>query len=150
MAFTYTENISSNRRDKVRFLLGDTKSESHLIEDLEIDEALKLYSDDVNATCKIICESIAARFARKPNIRVSNYTVEEQASIYDRFMALAKKFGSNIGMTTSKIQAAFIYPPLYTDDKKTIEEDTTLTKPLFKKGMFENPESSTESKILKE
>jgi hypothetical protein len=133
MTFTYVDPSKSVLHE-IRFLIGDNIEEKHLVEDEEIDYALAEADNNINATCAILCNAIAAKFARESNVRVTSYSIDRQ-TIYDKYKQLAKEFsGSTI--TT----AHFICPSISVTDKASSEANADSTKPSFKRGLFDNPD----------
>jgi hypothetical protein len=133
MAFTYTDPSKSVLHE-IRFLIGDNIEEKHLVEDEEINYALAEVDNSINAACAILCNAIAAKFAREANVRVTSYSIDRQ-TIYEKYKQLAKEFSHSI------ITAAyFICPSISVSDKEANEENAAMTKPTFKRGLFDNPD----------
>jgi hypothetical protein len=138
VTFSYTKDPTNKINDKIRFLIGDTVDEKHLVENEEILFALAEQSNDVEYTCAMLCDAIAVKFAREADVRVSNYTTS-RTSICEKYQKLATKFRQ------SKTKAAhFVVPSISVSDKMSNEDDSTLVQPLFKRNMMDNIDSSNE------
>lgn len=136
MSFTYTQDPTNNIVDHVRFLIGDTVREEHLIEDEEIQFALNEFGDNVNAACALICQAIAAKYAKRQDVRVSNYSTSQQ-SIYDKYLALANKFNAKSVSVTD-----FVVPSISKMEKQKNIDNDDAVQPFFKRDLFDNPETT--------
>jgi hypothetical protein len=130
MSFTYdVDALSSSTLYRIRLEIGDTDSDRVLLADEEITQIISeqsYYAQQVSACCRLI----AAKFARHPqNLQLEGYE-ETTTEIYNRYMKMAKIWGAKVGYPWSGA--------IFSDDKQTVEENTDLVKPSFKRGMHTN------------
>lgn len=132
------ESGLSERINNVRFLVGDTDSDSYEISNDNISFALTQAGDDVYLAAAICARAIAAKYATYVDTRVesvsSNYSQLQNnySKLAIKLEAQAKKFGSSGlgipaagGLTYSSIDAA--------------DEDTDRVKPKFRQDQFAWP-----------
>jgi hypothetical protein len=139
MAFSYNKDPKNCPNDKIRFLIGDTIEDKHLVEDEEIVYALDKCDNAIYSACALLCTAIATKFAREGEVRTSNFTTSK-TSVYKNYMALAKMFGSKIASP-----AHLIMPSMSVSDKDINDSDTDKVQPAFKKNLMDNPETSSET-----
>jgi hypothetical protein len=139
MSFTYTQDPEHNLTDRVRFLIGDTAVEEKLIADEEIVFALAKYSNNVNAACCILCEGLAAKFAKRAEVRVSNYNTNKD-SLFDKYLKLAERFRSK---GNSASAAYFVVPAISVNEKQKNIDNEDAVQPFFKRDEFDNPQVSS-------
>jgi hypothetical protein len=118
MSFTYTDP-SASRRDAIRFIIGDTKSVDHLLEDAEIDWIID-QNEFTNKQIAVAFRQMATAFAIKPDRRKLGPQEESASQRLAYFKAMASKYERELNYTG--------LPPLpeYQAD------------PVFEKGMMEN------------
>ncbi len=136
MNFTYTSDPQNNMRDRVRFLIGDNIKEECLVADEEIDFALDKYTQNVHAACRLLCNAIAAKYAKKQDVRVSNYSTGLQ-SVYDKYRKLAEYFGTLVAATGFR----YVMPAASEIEKQKNVDNTDAVQPAFKRGLFDNPDA---------
>lgn len=136
MTFTYSGTPLSNTRDEIRELMGDTNRETSLVSDELIEYALSEASNNKFRTCAIICDTLAVRFARDADIRVSTYATDRR-SISDKYRAMAMQFRNR-----ARTGDAFRMPAMKLTSKNNSFDDTDIVQPMFKRGLheFENTE----------
>jgi hypothetical protein len=90
MAFTY-DSPAASEKDAVRFLLGDTTDDGHLLEDEEIDWLISKWKP-VHGTTEYVAataaETIAAKFAREANYSADGVSIS-LAQLGQQFRELA-------------------------------------------------------------
>ena len=74
MSFTYTLPPASDR-DRIRFLIQDTDSATHRVEDEEIDMALVENSNRYFAAA-LICDALSVRYIARGKITVGRLSIE--------------------------------------------------------------------------
>ena len=74
MSFSYTLPVASDR-DIVRFLIQDTDSETHRVEDEEIDLALNENPNRYFAAA-LICDALSIRYIARGKISVGRLSIE--------------------------------------------------------------------------
>lgn len=130
MAWTYIDP-STNDRDKVRFLVGDTDNDDPLVTDEEIEWVLS--TENVYNAAATIAESIASKYARK-----ADKTVDDLSIKYSQIAEAFSKRAAEIRIRANK--RSFSSPYLGGTSKAQKESDavdTDLVQPFFKKGKFD-------------
>lgn len=129
---TYSGDPSTNDRDSVRYLIGDTDDCDFLLNDSEIQFALTLEGDIYLAAANA-AEAIAAKFSRLSDEKVGQISIScsQKADHYkklsDKLRAKAQlQFGAPYAGGISKC------------DKDRVEDDTDRVDPKFSKTIFEN------------
>ena len=129
MSFSYDETALSTELNKIRLYLGDTVSTDPFLQDEEIAMIQADYTTfyrRVAECCRLIC----SKLARKVDYRLSRLT-EKSSVIYDRYKAMADRY---------EAMSSAAYPwsgSIYKADKESVEDDTSLVKPKFKKGQMD-------------
>lgn len=119
---------------KVRFEIGDTRADKHLLTDAEIVYALSVENNYIGAAARL-AEALAARFASDDGVRVVT-NQWNHANISKRFMELAKRLRAR-GITAGQ----FIMPSKSINDKTEQETNLDNVQPFFKRDMMPNPDS---------
>jgi len=133
MAWTYNTALAANR-DKVRLLVGDTLSTDPQLSDEELDAMLVIYGG-VKSTAIAVLRTLAAKYARFADKWVGDLKI--LASQKSRaYLEMANALSSSGALTPAAPTAGGIF----VDDKQAIEEDDSLVKSTFKRGMSDNPE----------
>lgn len=130
MSFSYDETKLSVELNKIRLWLGDTDEDDSLLQDEEI---AYVQSDStsflrrVAACCRLICAKLSKRVDYKLSL------LSEKASVlYDRYKSMAERFEGMSSQTfpwSSSIRVS---------DHDGVEDDESLVKPKFKKGIMDN------------
>lgn len=130
MSFTYDETQLSVELNKIRLRIGDTDEDDVLLQDEEI---AYVQSDNtsflrrVAACCRLIC----AKLARRVDYKLS--LLSEKASVlYDRYKSMAEMYDGKSSQDfpwTSSVRVS---------DHDAVEDDESLVKPKFKKGIMDN------------
>lgn len=117
MSWTYEGNLM-NRRDRIRFLVGDTDTNDQLLQDGEIDYYLTEYSNDYLCAATL-CDAIAAKFSRQADVNNAGLSLSasQRAQAYrTRAVELRKE--------ATKLASVFV--------------GTQYRHPGFWKGMFDH------------
>ncbi len=131
MTFSYDETQLSVELNKIRLYVGDTDSADPLLQDEEIINVqadITGFKATVAACCRLIC----AQLARKVDYKLSLLT-EKASVLYERYKALAERY---------EVMSSVSYPwsgSIFKDDKEAVEDDTSLVKPTFKRGVHRHP-----------
>lgn len=93
MAWTYTESPTTNSRDEVHFLCGDTDISRPLLQDEEIDLLLQVFPKPDGQPAYLAaaqgCEAIAAKFGRQVDNSLG--AIQRSASqMYEHYIQLAQ------------------------------------------------------------
>ena len=130
MAWTYIDP-STNDRDKVRFLVGDTDTNDQLVTDEEIAWALD--NENVYNAAATIALAISSKFAR-----LADKTVDDLSIKYSQ---RAKNYADLAAeLRTRANKRSFAKPYLGGASKAQKDSDvlnTDLVQPEFKKGQFD-------------
>ena len=134
----YTGDPSSASKDWVRWRVGDVFADDQLVSDEEITAALSDAGSNKDLAGAMICERIAADFAREVDNTVNDGTGNSRTRALSQrmnhYLALARTLresaaGSNI---------LFVAPyagGISISDKDATEDDTDRTEPAFTVGM---------------
>ncbi len=133
MTWSYDEASLDQPLNRIRLEIGDTDTDRQFLKDEEITEIISeesAFNLRIAKCCRLIC----AIFAGKPErFRIEEFT-ESLKEIYERYLAMAKKYeglGGGVPWMGS-IEDAF---------KDATELDTSLVKPSFKRGMHDNKQT---------
>ena len=145
MAWTYSGDPSSADKDAVRFEIQDTNSTSPLLQDAEIQWAIKtetgqtagapttLSTGDIFRASARCMESLARSFAAQADTEIGSLKIaySDQSKNYaDRASELrAKAQGMNAPYAGGLSQS----------EKRAWEENTDLTQPAFTREEFDSP-----------
>ncbi len=135
MTWSYSGNPGSSAKDAVRFLIGDTDSNTRqqLLQDEEIAWMLTQYNNSPTQTAIRACEGIIAKFARLADESVGQVRISfSQRS--DGYRKLLNDLRSRSAIEDMTPYAGGISKT----DKKTIEQNADRVPPDFKKHMMEN------------
>jgi len=126
MAWNYSGDPSTSTKDAIRFEIGDTDQSWKLLEDEEIEYALKVEPNWIAAAARC-CESIARRFAREADQRLGpSYVYKRQRSEAYKELAQELRRRSSSGMYVGGVRQG--------EDLL----DGHLRQPSFKRGMMGN------------
>jgi hypothetical protein len=137
LTFTYSGDPSSSTIDSIRFEIGDTQDNQHLVEDAEILYAYAKEGTVLKAAARI-CTALAARFASREEFRGATIQTSK-ATISGKFLTLAKSLRAR-----SLRSGGILMPALSETTKETHEQDTDIPQPSFKKGLMDNPDVETD------
>lgn len=142
MSFTYHDNPKGRTEDAVRFELGDTQEDNYLISDAEIEYALDAESDNVLLAAARLAEGLAARFARRENVRYSGFTTEH-GSLQAHFNKLAKDLRQRVATSSDFI----IINMLSVTQHKANRDDNSIVQPAFRRGLFSREKATYDSSV---
>lgn len=126
MPNTYSGDPSSSPLDAVRFHLADTDETTYELEDVEIDYALSLYSNNVLQTAVYLAGVIAAKYASKRDRTLGPLSISYEAQ-YRRWIELQEKMNrlyKNGSYKTITVASAELFGG---GDKYLAPDDTPLT-----------------------
>lgn len=93
MAWSYTESPTTNPRDEVHFLCGDTDPSRPLLQNEEIDLLLQVFPKPEGKPAYLAaaqgCEAIAAKFGRQIDNALGSIQ-RSAAQMYDHYVQLAQ------------------------------------------------------------
>ena len=129
MTFSYDAAGLTVALNRIRLEIGDTDSDRPLLQDEEIEQILveqSVFNLRVAACCHLICSIFAGKAER---YRIEGFS-ETKAQIYNRYKEMAERYAARGGGAPwmGSIEDSF---------KDATEEDTSLVKPLFKRGMHD-------------
>lgn len=134
MTWSYSGNPAASPKDEVRFLVGDTDTTEQLVQDEEIAYELAIQTNAQLAAANI-AEAIGAKFARKADTRLGDYSVS-YSNLSKSYFTLAAQLRSS-----TKYNAALSAIPygggISISDMTINEDDTDIVQPKFKVGMQE-------------
>ena len=129
MSFTYNEADLGNDLNRLRFEIGDTNEDRQLLQDEEIT---KIISDQSTLFLQAAtgCRNICAKYAGENDHKIGSDS-EKLSQIYDHYLQLAEMFEKKSSGTPWA-------GGVYTADKTTITDDSSLVTPSFKRGIHDN------------
>ena len=130
MSFTYDEAKLGTDLYRVRFEIGDTNDDRQLLQDEEINQIVDEQSTLFRraAAC---CRAICAKYAGDNDYKIGPDS-EKLSQIYDKYLAMAKHY-------EAKCAGVPWAGGVYTADKDTVTDDTSLAISSFKRGIHDNP-----------
>ncbi len=135
MTWSYSGNPGANAKDSVRFLIGDTDSNTRqqLLQDEEIAWLLSQYNDDPTQAAIRACEGIIAKLARLCNETVGSVSLSlsQKTDGYRKLLADLRTRSSMENMTPYA-------GGISKSDKRTRVQNTDRVKPDFEKHSMEN------------
>ncbi|MBU2701176.1 hypothetical protein Ga0466249_002290 [Sporomusaceae bacterium BoRhaA] len=131
MPWTYSGDPSTSLKDAVRFSIGDTDSSDPLLQDEEINYLLTKKSS-VNGAAYAACQNIIAKYARLVDQTVGDVQTK-YGQLIDHYNALSDSLYFDAGI------AAIPYAGGTTvSDRRSLQSDTSLVQPAFRKGIMDN------------
>lgn len=142
MAWTYGgtpgTDTAAERRDAVRWFVGDTDTNDQQVTDEEIAFALSQASDSTYLAAAIVARSIAGKYARDVNSSVESLRIsasekqEHYLALADRMEKQAKQFG-----------AGGLGVPLFGGTSRStmdsVDANEDRVDPAFRVRQFRNP-----------
>lgn len=128
MAWTYSGDPSLSNKDAVRFLIGDTQSDSPLSTDEEIEWSLSINNNNIYRSAADIAEGIAAYFATQAETTVIGPIREEngrRAELYSKKALELKRKAQEKG------SIAFYAGGLSVSEKIAAQSDADSVQPAF-------------------
>jgi len=138
MSFSYTNNPDTDVKEEVRFLIGDTQKENHLIEDEEITYALTKDNNSAYRAAARLAMGLSARYAREAVVRTGSITTS-LGSISKQFSDLAKRLRQSVAPT------AFVSNLTDKAAHDARKIDTSIVQPSMKRGFDRINRSTTSS-----
>ena len=121
MAWTYNpEDLSTSKRDQVRFKLGDTVEADGLLQDEEIDFLLEQANDDVLRASIQGCLSIISFLAGYTDFKIGPYS-ESQESRLNAFQILYRQLLAQVARLTAPLAEAPTTAPVFHYDMMSLE-----------------------------
>jgi len=132
MAWSYSGDPNSSKRDAVRFVIGDTDTNDQLISDEEVDYLVTLHGT-LNRSASEAARAIAAKFARNMSRSIGGLSADFAAK-YRQYMELADKLATS--------EEAFPVSPFVSgwsrSEKAAREADTDRESTFSRKGVHDN------------
>lgn len=100
MTWSYSGDPSSNAKDAMRFLLGDTTERMPLLQDEELLACLKASNDNAAQACVLACRGLIAKLARLRDENVGSVSISFSQQ-YDHYMQLMGSLMGDIGISGS-------------------------------------------------
>jgi hypothetical protein len=119
MSFQYSGDPSTSNKDAVRFEIGDTNEKTQLVQDEEINYALKREGTILKAAARV-AEGLAARFAREDQVRTSTFTAM-RSELANHFRDLSRTLRAR-GIRRGN----FVNPSMTRSGKRWNASDTDL------------------------
>lgn len=137
MAWSYSGDPTSNEKDAVRFLIGDTDAADPLVADEEIVYALSVTSSPIAASV-VVLRSLASRYARYADKQVGDLRIALSQKA-EAFRKLAEELGDE---ETSGALSSFGGPVATGTRVSEVEDalrDTDRRHEYFRPGAHDHP-----------
>lgn len=142
MAWTYNGTpgtaTAAERRDSVRFLVGDTDTTDQQVQDAEITFALSQASNDIYLAASITAEAIAGKYSRLVNSSFEGMRTD-YSDLVSQYQSLARKLKQD----SKKFGSTGIGSPdaggISISEIDSVEDDSDRPTPAFRRGQFRNP-----------
>lgn len=148
MTWTYGgtpgSSTAAERRDSVRYLVGDTDTSDQQTTDEEISFALTQASNNVYGAASIVCRAIAAKYARLVSTSFDSVRIQygERQDHYEKLAVQrereAKRFGGGLGTPVAG--------GISISEMDAVEDDADRPQPAFRRGQFENPPDNVDDR----
>jgi hypothetical protein len=122
----------SQRINSVRFLVGDTDSNSQEVQDEEISFALSQNGDNIYASAAFIAGSISSKYSRCVTTEIDSALRVEYSNLSRQYRELGKELSSQALKNSLGIYAGGIL----VTEMETVDQDTLRVKPNFDKSQF--------------
>lgn len=141
LKFTYDGDLSK-LLNRVRFEVGDTNAARPLLSDTEIEGVLVIENNDPLLAAAHCCDALEAKFSSIPNFKVGQISKD--------FGDIAAMFGKKAAQIRQRscLMVAPSAPAIEVASKEALATDTTLTKPQFSVGQYDNPFASQLNQTL--
>lgn len=139
--FTYNGDPSRTPRDAVRFHVGDTNRCRPLLDDREIDYALSENPNPYLAAA-VLAEHLMGRFAQEADTTVGPVS-KSLSQVSEAFKKKADQLRCEAGK-----RAGVSFPAITVAGKRTLEDDSSLTRPSFTVGQGDNPHAVQPNSVL--
>lgn len=142
MAWTYDatalgETTAAERKNSVRFLVGDTDTNDQQVQDEEIAFALAQTNNKIYYAASYIAKTISALYARRVNTKLDGALSADYSDLSSRYAKLAETLeyqGKKTGAVLS-VKAGGILESAMED----ADQLTDRLKPAFNQTQFKNP-----------
>lgn len=144
MTWTYGGNpgtsTAAERRDAVRFLVGDTDTNDQQATDEEISFSLSQASNNVYSAAASIASSLMGKYARLVDVSFG-----EVKTSYSQRMANYKALRDKLRVDASRLGSLGLPEAggISIADMESAREDSDRVRPYFREGQFDNPPRST-------
>lgn len=136
MVWTYDADISGDRKDEVRWLVGDTTAADPLVQDEEIEYVLTQYPPVAGRPAWLagahVADAIAARFARKADRSIGTLSIsaKQQRDHYRELAAdLRALWATNGQGNATAFAGVVVAAPVLSGGGRTYLGDTTYMNP---------------------
>ena len=132
MTWSYSViGLTTNKKNQVRLMIGDTDTADQLIQDEEIELYLLQNSDEVIPSAVDCCEAIAAEFSRQADTTNGALSIKcsQRAKAY---LVLADRIRDKL----SNYGEIFVGGATW-DDVENLDNDSSLVQPDFKQRQFD-------------
>lgn len=128
------DQIETNAKDQVRFLVGDVVESEPLVQDEEIYFALSQHKQNIHMAAAMVCDSIAAQFSRLVDSTTGDLmdSYSQRAKAYAERAQRLREEGRHKALVAAKPFAGGIA----TSDKQQNEQNPNRVKPFFYRGLF--------------
>lgn len=130
---TYSGDPSYSDKDAVRFLLEDTDTANFQFTDAELSYLLTQFPDPLFAASRA-AKTLSLRYSKSADKQVGDLRISYSARA-KAFMDLANDLEVRASISDLQIFAGGVYLA----DKQTNEQDTSLARPAFRRGMTDAP-----------
>ncbi len=147
MSFNYSGDPSASTLDNVRFLIGDTDIDDPQFQDTEINAILAENASEPYSTAIVLVERLLAKYSRKVDKSMGDLSIS-----YSQMVENYRKLLPQLRMRASIELCAPKLTAMVQDEKKSNEDDASLSKPSFKFGMtdFKSPNNGPVNNSLEE
>ena len=125
MAWTYSKNPSTSRKDEVRFLIGDTDPDDSQLEDAQIEFALSRYPR-VELAAAHCCDAIVAKYSRNKDVSLGGGSIAA-SQLVDHYRQLAKDLRRK-----ARTLCAPIFGGQSKSEKERLSLDSDTPQPFFR------------------
>lgn len=101
-------DTDSERLNTVRFLIGDTNTQSQQIQDEEIAFTLSQSSDDVYKAAGFVCRAIAALYSRRVDTELDGALKAKYSTLSKTYMKLAESVEMQGKLTSGKSLGLYV------------------------------------------
>lgn len=142
MAWTYSGNPASSKKDEVRYLVGDTQVDSPLSTDEEIAWALSQNANNANNAAVWVAKAISAYFSTLAEITEIGPIKIQYGKRSESYEKRAKELERN---SDSKFTSVIAYAGgISKADKATLDDDNATVFKIGQDDLINNVEPLTE------
>lgn len=132
MAWNYSGDPSSSKKDELRFNIGDTDSQDQLMSDGEINYLLTKSNQSIALSCISACDLLAMKFARLADESVGQVRISYSQK-YAQYLKMKEAFRSKAAIDECMPYAGGISQ----SDKETMRDNGDLVQPIFSRHQHE-------------